>query len=92
MKFGSILKEGDISQDQRSFALSQQGISTSKTISPQAVETKLIKDALIFQYKPTEFSVGVNGNIYEVDVDGKNISGSFKDVIVKCIDIVTKGK
>lgn len=80
----------DVAQDQRNFAMSQGGVGARPAVTIEKVQTDAIKNVLGHVYRPTEYSVGVNGTSFDVSVGTDNFSGPFDKVLKSCVEIVVK--
>ena len=90
MDLDKLLREMNIEQEQRNYALSQAGISTRPVVSIDKVQTDIIKNVLGHVYKPNEFSIGINGSNADVTVGSQNFSGPFDKVLKSCVEFVVK--
>lgn len=92
MNLEKFLSEMNLDQEQRSYALAQGGVQTRPAVSLDQVQFDLIKNVLGHAYKPNEYSIGANGQSFDVAVGDQSFSGPFDKVLKDCVTFVTKPK
>ncbi len=90
MNLDDLLKEMNLDQEQRNYALAQSGFSTRPSVTIDKVQIDAIKNVLGHVYKPNEYSIGLNGASFDVSVNDQNFSGPFDKVIKSCVEFVVK--
>jgi hypothetical protein len=90
MDLDALLKEMNVDQEQRNYALSQAGISTRPSVTIGQVQLDVIKNVLGHVYRPNEYSIGMNGSSFDVSVNDQNFNGPFDKVLKSCVEFVVK--
>lgn len=90
MNLDDLLKEMNVDQEQRNYALSQSGMPLRTSVTVDQIQKDVIKNVLGHVYKPNEYSIGVNGSSFDVSVNDQNFSGPFDKVLKSCVEFVVK--
>jgi len=90
MNLEKFLSEMTIDQEQRSYAMAQGGVGSRPPVSLDQLQIDLIKNVLNHAYKPNEYSVGANGQAFDVSVGNSNFTGPFDKVLKDCVIFVTR--
>jgi len=92
MNLDKFLSEMNLDQEQRNYAMSQGGNQARPAVSLDQVQVDVIKNVLGHVYKPNEYSIGANGQSFDVAVGDQSFSGPFDKVLKDCVTFVTKPK